>query len=228
MSIQGEARRKALSYYNETYHLQHYGSVIGDELGFRLLSLFWRYALFERHGLQLNGKVLDFGCGVGQVSAALSDSVCFDFSMFAQKELSKHHRVVVEKREDIPRRAFQYILCSHCLEHSPTPYQDLQEFHKYVLPAGHLVLVLPVEVELRPALQSDWNLHLQAWTFQTITNLLVSTGWTPLFQSHIYGPFMLRTLGRRLSANHAVPMAYRLGRLIRANPSMLTIARAAQ
>ena len=228
MSIQSEARRKALSYYNENYHLEHYGSVIRDELGFRLLSLFWRYALFERNGLQLNGKVLDFGCGVGQVSAALPNSVCFDFSLFAQNELSKRSRVVAEKREDIPRHSFQYILSSHCLEHSPTPYQDLQEFHDYVLPGGYLILVLPVVVELRPALQSDWNLHLQAWTFQTITNLLVSTGWTPLSQSHVYGPLMLRTLGRRLPANLAVPMAYRLGRLIRANPSMLTIASAAQ
>jgi SAM-dependent methyltransferase len=228
MSIQSEARRKALSYYNENYHLEHYGSVIRDEVEFHLLSLFWRYALFERNGLQLNGKVLDFGCGVGQVSAALSDSVCFDFSQFAQNELRKRHRVVAERKEDIPRHVFQYILCSHCLEHSPTPYQDLQEFHEYVLPGGHLVLVLPVEVELRPALQSDWNLHLHAWTFQTITNLLVSTGWTPLSQAHVYGPFMLRTLGRRLSANQAVSVAYRLGRLIHANPSMLTIARAAQ
>ena len=226
MSTQSESRQKALAYYNESYHLEHYGSVVRDELGFRLLSLFWRHALFERNGLGLEGKVLDFGCGVGQVSAALPDSVCFDFSQFARNELRKRHRVVVERREDIPGHVFQHILCSHCLEHSPTPYQDLQEFHEYVVPAGRLVLVLPVEVELRPALQSDWNLHLQAWTFQTITNLLVSTGWTPLSQSYVYGPFMLRTLGRRMSASHAVPIAYRLGRLIRANPSMLTIARA--
>jgi len=225
MTIQSEARRKALSYYDENYHLEHYGSVIRDELGYRLLSLFWRYALFERNGLRINGKVLDFGCGVGQVSAALPDTVCFDFSLFAQNELRKRQRVVAERREDIPRRVFDYVLSSHCLEHSPAPYQDLQEFREYVLPGGHLVLVLPVEVELRPALQSDWNLQLQAWTFQTITNLLVSAGWTPIFQSYVYGPYLLRTLGRRLSAERAVPLAYRIGRLIRANPSMLTIAR---
>ena len=227
MAIHSQSRQKELSYYDESYHLEHYGSVISDELGYCLLSLFWRYALFERHGLQVNGKVLDFGCGVGQVSAALSDSVCFDFSLFAQNELRKRHRVVIEKREDIPRHVFNYILSSHCLEHSPTPYQDLQEFREYALPDGQLVLLLPVEVQLQPALQSDWNLHLNAWTFQTITNLLVSTGWTPLFQSYVYGPFMLRTLGRRLTPERTIPIAYWLGRLIRANPSMLTIARVA-
>lgn len=228
MAIPTEAREKALSYYHENYHRAHYGSVLGDEREYYLLSLFWRYALFARHGLQLKGKMLDFGCGVGQVSAAFSDSVCFDFSVFAQGELRRRQRVVVEKREDIPRHVFDCILCSHYLEHSPTPYKDLQEFREYLIPGGQLVLVLPVELELRPALRSDWNLHLQAWTFQTITNLLIATGWTPTSQSHVYGPYMLRTLGRRLSAKLAVPLAYRLGRAIRANPSMLTIARVTQ
>ena len=54
MSIQSEARRKALSYYNETYHLEHYGSVIHDELGFRLLSLFWREK--RQDPLQIRGR----------------------------------------------------------------------------------------------------------------------------------------------------------------------------
>jgi hypothetical protein len=39
---------------------------------------------------------------------------------------------------------------------------------------------------------------------------------------------MLRTLGQRLSAEQAVSIAYWIGRLIRANPSMLTIARLTQ
>ena len=224
MQMQSEARRKAISYYDETYHLEHYGSVIQDDQGYRLLSLFWRYSLFERNGLDPSGKVLDFGSGVGQVSAALDNTVCFDFSQFAQIELRKRQRTVVERRAEIPRKTFRYVLSSHCLEHSPAPYHDLQEFREYLQPGGQLVLVLPVEVELKPALKSDWNLHLQAWTFQTITNMLVTTGWTPVFQSYVYGPCLLRTIGRRFSSERAVRAAYRVGRLIRANPSMLTIA----
>lgn len=224
MPVETQARRNALSYYHEIYHHEHFGGLISDDAGYRLLSLFWRYALFERNGLNVHGKVLDFGSGVGQVSAALPDTLCYDFSPSAINELRKRGRLVAENRSDIPRASFDYILNSHCLEHSPTPFEDLKELRAYVRTSGQMILVLPIEVNLRPALQSDWNLHLFAWTFQTATNLLLSSGWTPMFQSVIYNPFLLRTLGKRLPADSAVRMAHTLGRIKRGTPAMLTIA----
>jgi len=178
-----------------------------------------------RNSLNAAGRVLDFGSGVGQVSAALENSVCFDFNEFALSEMRKRGRNVIENRQDIPNGVFDYVLSSHSLEHSPTPHQDLEEFRKYLRPTGRLVLVLPIELLLEPALTPDWNQHLQAWTFQTITNLLLATGWTPLSQSVIYGPYFLRTIGRRLPAKLTVSLAYRFGRLRRAGAAMMTIAK---
>ena len=216
---------KTALFYDHQYYLDQYGAVINDDVNYRLLSLYWRDLLFVRNSLKTDGKVLDFGSGVGQVSAALANSVCFDFSSFALDELRKRGRALIENRQNIPHRAFDYLLSSHSLEHSPTPYQDLQDFRQYLRPGGRLVLVLPIETRVKPVLKPDKNQHLQGWTFQTITNLLVATGWIPQTQSVIYSPYLLRTLGKRFSPELAIRGACLFGRLRRAVASMLTIAR---
>jgi SAM-dependent methyltransferase len=217
--------KATVAHYDESYYAGHYGVMLHNHAYYRLLSLFWKYVLFERHSLDCSASVLDFGCGIGQVSAALPETACFDFSPFAREELKKRKRRVLETREEIPRAGFDYLLSSHSLEHSPSAYGDLQEFREYLRPAGRLILVLPIELRLKPALEPDWDQHLQSWTFQTITNLLNRTGWVPLFQSVIYGPFLLRTIGRYASIPTAVRAAYWMGRLRRSYPSMLTIAK---
>lgn len=222
--LESDARRDALSYYNGTYHCEHFGDLLADDRYYRLLAGFWRYSLFERHGLNVDGKVLDFGSGIGQVSAALPHTVCFDLSSFAVAELRKRGRTVIGERGAIPAASFDYLLSSHCLEHSTTPYDDLREFRTYVRPGGRLVLILPVEMNRKPTLQSDWNLHLFGWTFQTLTNLLRATGWAPQFQSTIYPPFTLRTLANVTPPRWAILGAHFAGRLRRSVPSMLTIA----
>jgi SAM-dependent methyltransferase len=211
------------TFYDEAYYRGHYGSLLNDAVNYRLLSLYWREVLFTRQGLDWRGKVLDFGCGVGQVSAAMPHTVGFDFNPFSLEQMRQRNRVVVDHREDIPRGEFDYLLSSHSLEHSPTPAEDLREFRGYMKPTGRLVLVLPIEMDFKPTLQPDHNQHLQCWTFQTITNLLLATGWRPLKQQVVYGPFMLRTC-RRLSDQRAVRAAAWLGGWKRGFASMLTIA----
>lgn len=228
LSTDNNPTPKTARFYDDQYYLGQYGAVINDDLNYRLLSLYWRDLLFARNSLDADGKVLDFGSGVGQVSAALPNSVCFDFSEFALNELQRRGRVFIEHRQDIPLHVFDYVLSSHSLEHSPTPYRDLEEFRQYLSPGGRLVLVLPVEVLLKPALTADWNQHLHAWTFQTITNLLRATGWTPLAQSVIYGPYLLRTIGKRLPPGVTISLARQFGRIRRAGRSMLTIAKASE
>jgi len=220
-----DPHRRTTPFYNEEYYLGHYGAVIKDESNYRLLSWYWRHVLFVLTSLDPDGDVLDFGSGVGQVSAALPNSVCFDFNPFALGELRKRNRTVIGNQHGIPCSAFDYVLSSHSLEHSPTPYQDLADFRQYLRPEGRLVLVLPFEMERKPTLTPDWNQHLYTWTFQTITNLLLVSGWTPLWQTTIYGPYLLRTLGRLLRPEPTVRLAYRFGRMRRAGASMLTIAK---
>ena len=210
--------------YDEQYYRSHYPFLFDDPAYYALTGAFWREAIFVRNGLDPTARVLDFGCGLGQISAALPNAALFDYSRFATDRLARQGRRVFTRVEDVPSGAFDVLLSSHSLEHSLTPRDDLRQFHQFVRPGGSLVLILPVEMQLRPALSPDSNQHFYAWTFQTITNLLLATGWRPRHQAMLYGPSGLRTFGRRFSAARAVQLAWRLGRFQKHYPALLTVA----
>ena len=210
--------------YDEQYYRSHYPFLFDDPAYYALTGAFWREAIFVRNGLDPDARVLDFGCGLGQVSAGLPNATLFDYSQFAVQWLRRQGRRVVGRAEDIPRGHFDALLSSHSLEHSPAPRDDLRGFHDYVRPGGTLVLILPVEVRLEPSTTPDDNQHFYAWTFQTLTNLLLSTGWRPLRQAMLYGPSGLRTLAARFGKERGVSLALRVGRFRGHYPSMLTIA----
>lgn len=214
------------SFYDRDYYASHYGHLLGDEAYRRQLGLYWREALFVERGIDPDAAVLDFGCGLGQVSAGLPRATLHDLSSFAMDFLERTGRKVVRSADAIPHGTFDVVLSSHSLEHVPEPALLLSRFREFVRPEGRLVLVLPIEVRRSPSLAADNDRHLYCWTFQAITNLLAYCGWRSTHQSVVHSPFMLRTLGARLSDVTAVRWARRLGRWKRSFPSMLTIAAA--
>jgi SAM-dependent methyltransferase len=210
-------------FYDESYYQSHYGNLT-DPTYHAALGVYWRKLLFEDNGLDVNGQVLDYGCGLGQVSAGLANSSLYDPSPYARQFLNKNGRRVFDREEDIPQHAFDYLLSSHSLEHSSRPADDLVRFRNYVKPTGRLVLVLPIEMVLGPALAPDSNQHFQTWTFQTITNMLLHCGWKPIKQLNVDSPWGLASLLKRMNRENAVKWAISLGKLKRQYHSMLTIA----
>lgn len=210
--------------YNEDYYISHYGRIFANDKYYKLLSLYWKKAIFDANGIDSNLSLLDYGCGLGQVSASLENVTYFDTSEFAVKFLKERGRKIVSSIENIPQKEFDCILSSHSLEHSPTPKDDLQKFHDHVKPGGKLILILPVEVYLKQNLNPDNDRHFYCWTFQTITNLLFHCDWRPVFQNKLYGPFLLNKLGSVFSEKEAVKIASFLGNLKKNYPSIMTIA----
>jgi len=211
-------------HYDPAYFDSHYRHLLRDDHQQRLLAAYWREALFVRHGLDPNQTVLDYGCGLGAVSGALPNATLYDVSAFVLDRLEQQGRRVVRSPDALPRGAFDAILSSHSLEHVLEPAMLLRSFRELVHVGGRLVLVLPIERRVSPALSVDHDRHLYCWTSQTITNLLHECGWQTERQSVLYAPFMLRTLGARLPERTAVQLALRLGRLRRNYPSLLTVA----
>lgn len=216
------------AHYNQNYYQSRgISRILSDQNYYDLLADYWKEAIFIQNNLDPNLPVLDYGCGLGQVSASLPQATLFDPSRFATDFLQQKGRDVVVSIEDIPKNNFDFLLSSHSLEHSPKPSDDLRRFHNYLKPNGQLILILPIETDLKPSIEPDLNQHFQCWTFQTITNLLIYCGWQPTHQSILYNPFLLRTLGKKLSPKQAVKASRHLGSLKKSYPSMLIIAKSA-
>ncbi len=213
-------------HYHENYYQARYTKVLSDDVYRNILAEFWKKTIFTDNHLNEELLTLDYGSGLGQVSAALPHVEYFDVSAYAVQFLKDKGKKAYQAVEDIPTQRYDYLLSSHVLEHSPTPFQDLMRMRNFMKPEGQLILILPIEVNLKPSYKIDRNRHYYAWTFQNITNLLLESGWKPEIQRHIYGPFLLRTIARIMPVQ-AVGIAGLLGRLKGNYKSMMTISKLA-
>lgn len=211
-------------FYDEAYYRSHYRRVHDDPAYHRLRGKYWKYALFDKAGLEPEGVLLDFGCGLGPVSAALPNVEAYDFSAYARTFVRRLGRIVYEEIEAIPDERFSVVLSSHCLEHSLTPHEDLKQYARWACPGGKLALVLPVEINLKPAVHFDNDRHMQGWTFQTITNLLLASGWQPIRQCYVYDSIGLSKLAGLLGEEKAVSLSWKFGRIAKNFKSLYTIA----
>jgi len=217
----------AVAHYDEAYYSAGHGGFQKDPRYYRLLALYWRHVIFTGNGLDPDCPVLDFGAGLGQVTAALPDVTCYDVSPYAVRHLRQAGRNAVNDKSLLPRRHFSVILASHSLEHCLDPAGELAGLHEFIRPDGTLVLVLPFEkLTNRPPLVPDINRHFYCWTFHSLTNLLDATGWQAVTQKLLLNPVGLRTLGLRLrlKPDRAVCWSARFGELLRLQRSMMTIA----
>jgi SAM-dependent methyltransferase len=226
-SLTDKLKPAVVAHYDETYYAAGHGGFQKDPRYYRLLALYWRHLIFTANGLDPDGPVLDFGAGLGQVTAALPEVTCYDVSSYALRRLREAGRNAVSDKSLLPRRHFSVILASHSLEHCLDPAAELAGLHEFIRPGGTLVLVLPLEKHTNlPALARDIDRHLYCWTFQTFTNLLDATGWQAVTQKLLLSPVGLRTLGLRLGlkADRAVCWSARFAGLLGRQDSMMTIA----
>jgi|SRR5450756_2599662 len=211
-------------HYNAAYYEGHYGRLLMDDQYYKMRALYWKTAITAVQAVSADDLILDYGCGTGQVSMAFPNTHYYDIAEYSRDLIKKHGKIVYEDNESIPLGTFDFILSSHALEHSPRPFEDLQNFGRFAKPGGHLLLMLPIERDFRKTLEVDSNNHLYCWTFQTICNLLIAAGWKPLIQTYVYDSFGLGTFGKLLPAQKAASLSWRLGRVKRSFKSMMIIA----
>lgn len=116
----------------------------------------FNYGYFVGHAAEIGGRILDYGCGAGQV-VAQGRRVGLDFwgtDAFPEHyagserampaEASQHFRPVVNGRADFPDAHFDVILSNQVLEHVTDPEATIADMHRLLKPGGVCVAAFPV------------------------------------------------------------------------------------
>ncbi len=170
--------------YDRGYHSERHVHLIHDH------EYFWARAkasadLYFSKQEQLK-RIFEYGCGIGQGIAALSNAAGWDVSSEAREVCHSRNLRVYDILEAVPRKAWDIVFCRHVLEHLENPLEHLTAMKELIANGGELFLVLPREGHGTAPFLPDLNQHLFCWNFRTINNLLARAGFAPYVNQYEY------------------------------------------
>lgn len=157
--------------YHATRHSTHYNKDYYEARAKIALKKFFS-------GIDKNSKLLDFGCGLGQNIYYLPNAVGYDISQYGINFCNEKGIKATSNLDDLEDDSFSYVFSAHVLEHHPHPKHMLEDIHKKLKKGNKLILVIPYERHVKQGkFELDLNQHLYCWNFQTINNLLITSGF---------------------------------------------------
>lgn len=163
------------SHYSE--HGEEYFSyqVRGAEVAARIAV-----TRFQPH-VRPTDDVVDFGCGTGWLLNVLQagTKTGIEPNPAARRHASELGIAAVASPSELGDATADVVVSNHALEHSLSPYQELQQLHRILRPGGRIVIGLPIDDwrTQRRADPANPDHHLFTWTPQLITNLLQEAGF---------------------------------------------------
>jgi hypothetical protein len=134
---------------------------------------------------------------------------------------------VFDSFEDVPRQAWDVVVCRHVLEHVEEPLHVLCQLRELLADdRSQLWLILPRERHYKCSLEPDLNQHLFCWNFRTANNLLYRASLQPIInrEAFILGYRVLLPL-RRLMGKAVYYHALRLAGWVKRNGELIVRAR---
>jgi SAM-dependent methyltransferase len=183
MNEAGTAIKTSLD-YEEWYHTERHNTHFNDDY----YNARAKIALTKFfNGYDINNRILDFGCGLGQNIYYLPNAMGYDISKFGVEFCKKKNINATNNVDDVKNESFDIVLSTHVLEHHPNPKQMLQQIFSKLKKGGTLILVIPHEVHGKAKYELDLNQHLFTWNFQAINNILITTGFTVIKNKYVRG-----------------------------------------
>ena len=168
------------SWYHSTRHNNHFNDEYYNARAKIAVKKFFS-------DVDINSKILDFGCGLGQNIYYLPNAQGYDISKFGIEFCNKKGIKATNNLDAVPDEAFDIVFSAHVLEHHPHPKTMLEDIMSKMKPGGKLLLVIPFERHGMGKKEFDLNQHLYIWNFQAINNLLLTAGFEVLENKYIRG-----------------------------------------
>ena len=172
--------------YEKEYHCNRHKHLFNYENYYKLRSKLALYRYFKNILLS-NKKVLEYGCGMGQNIYLINNAIGYDISKFSLKFCKGKGIKTISNIDNIEDNSIDIVFTSHVLEHVENPFETLLLLNDKLKKNGLIIIVLPVEKVGKAGLLLDINQHLYSWTFKTINNLLIKTGFNIKKNKVIYG-----------------------------------------
>lgn len=179
--------------YEREYHLERHSHLYDNE-EYYLARARIAAEIFFKGIKHPNGRVLEFGCGLGQNIYFFGNSIGYDVSKFAIDFCKKKKINVTNNLKGLKDNSFDVVLSCEVLEHLEEPLKELKIMYSKLKKKGKLILILPIDKRNNSAFIPDLNQHLYCWNFRSINNLLLRAGFTPILNKKIRGKGYKRLL----------------------------------
>ncbi|MFH1711081.1 MAG: methyltransferase domain-containing protein [Nanoarchaeota archaeon] len=171
--------------YTLDYHETKFDKWRGDDF-YRMKGMMARKNIFDfKFGENL--KVLDYGCGIGQITAWIKNKHGFDINKGLYPELKRRGFVMHDSIVKIPNNYFDEIVISMCLEHIENPVDLIRQLSSKLKKGGRIRLNLPSAYYGNMGnMNKSHNGHYFCWGFPDINYLLNRCGFKVILNKKVY------------------------------------------
>lgn len=190
------------TYYPETYSAYEPNArakaSLGERIGALQRELLVRYGPYREVWRRGPGKLLDVGCGTGDLAAIFAQHGWRAHGIEPSEQAAEHARaagvaVVAGTLADAPwpEASFDSIIFNHSLEHIPDPAEAVAQAARLLRPGGVLAIAVPNFGSWHRRFfgsawfQLDLPRHLQHFDRASLAGLIRRAGLRPLSSSSI-------------------------------------------
>lgn len=146
---------------------------------------------------EINGRVLDVGCGLGEFMQGIPGSIGIEVNPFCVRYCNQIGLNVKRGSATKIRFSsghFDTVLCIHMLEHLEHPEKAVKEMYRVLKPGGKLIVVVPTECGYR-----NDKTHKTFLYKENLRELLEDSGFK--IKSIYYYPFSSKFMREKLPMN---------------------------